>query len=432
MADLRSGRPPKALSPLLGIFITVLIDMLGFGLVIPDIQLRAKELYGGEGPMIGLAIASFSLAQLIATPLLGRLSDRVGRRKILFLTTLLSAVSFLFYAHATSLWVIFVARILAGVAGANLGVAYAYVADISTPQDRARSMGLIGAAFGLGFIFGPVLGSFLVMLGGGSPLVLGYTAAGLGFLNFLYVIFLLPEPPRAARAPSLGWKRDLQVALSSPNLAVMLFMLFVFNFGFANLHATFFQLLTSPRGIFRLAETDEALVRLWSDPSGHRLAQMLPAMLEDGRAAGALILMFIGFVSAMVQGGLIRRLSPKFGEVRLVRWALWTLVPAFLLIPVTPLWLPALGLWAAFAFATGVLQPCLSSLISQEAPAEMQGGVFGLTQSLNAGARVLGPLLGNVLFPLGPGLPYLAAASLVAVAGVTALRLRRVEAFGEV
>ena len=156
-------------SPLGAIFITVLIDLLSFGLVIPDIQIRGDSL-GASGWVRGLLLATFSIAQLLTAPYLGRLSDSIGRRLILLLTTVLSVICFVFYAHADTLVYLFISRVISGIAGANLPVAYAYVADVTKPEERAKGMGLIGAAFGVGFIFGPVLGGVLLQAGGGKPL----------------------------------------------------------------------------------------------------------------------------------------------------------------------------------------------------------------------------------------------------------------------
>ncbi len=233
-------KPP----PILAIALTVFVDLLGFGLVIPDIQLRGEKL-GAQGVILGLTIASFSIAQLLTAPLLGRWSDSVGRRRILLITSTLSWLAYLFYAHATVLWIMIAARVLGGIGAANLGVAYAYIADVTEPKDRAKAMGVLGASFGMGFIFGPPLGSYLVQLGHGGPLVLGYTSASLCLVNLLYIYFVLPESLKRGsregeeRAPSF---RNLHKALATPGLPLLLVMFFAVNFGFSNLESTFFRL----------------------------------------------------------------------------------------------------------------------------------------------------------------------------------------------
>jgi MFS transporter, DHA1 family, tetracycline resistance protein len=366
--------------------------MLAFGLVIPDIQIRGDRL-GAHGWMLGLLIASYSIAQLITAPLLGRWSDRIGRRKILLVTTALASVSFLFYGFATAIWIMLLARVLQGVAGANIGVAYAYIADVTKPEARAKSMGLIGMAFGLGFILGPVVGAKLVTLGGGEPLLLGYVAAGLAAINFLYVLLLLPDTRIAGsasdRAPTF---RNVSRALATPGLGLLLGMFFALSFGFSNLESTFFLLVTKE---FR--------------------------MTQEG---GALVLVFVGVISAIMQGGVIRWAAPRFGEAKLLRFAFLCQVPALALIPFAPPWIPLLTATLALGVGMGLAQPSLSSLISRYAPSAMQGGVFGVMQGLGALARVFGPLVANTLFAWQFWAPYAAAASIVMIPLVAAWWVR--------
>ncbi|RYG48244.1 MFS transporter, partial [bacterium] len=258
-------------SPLTGIFLTVLIDLLGFGMVIPDLQLRGERLAGAllklpesqwernatVGLYVGALLGGFSLAQLIANPFLGRLSDRIGRRKVLLVTTALSIAGSVFYAHADTYWFSFGARLLAGLAAANLGVAFAYVADVTTPENRASGVGKIGMALGLGFIFGPVLGATILQFSGDTPLWLGYIAAALSTINFLYIWFFLPES-RDVTAISdqkqTSFFEDLALALRTPSLRLLLAMFFTSNFAFAMLQTTFFRLLADNRGIFDLSD----------------------------------------------------------------------------------------------------------------------------------------------------------------------------------
>jgi len=374
-------KPP----PILAIALTVFIDLLSFGLVIPDIQLRGEKL-GATGTVLGLTIASFSIAQLLTAPFLGRWSDSVGRRSILLITSWLSCFAYLFYAHASVLWIMIAARVLGGCGAANLGVAYAYIADISTPQNRARSMGALGAAFGLGFIFGPPLGAFLVKLGNGTPIVLGYASAALCSINVLYIYFLLPESLKRGshegeeRAPSL---RNFAKALRTPGLPLLLMMFFAVNFGFSNLESTF----------FRLAEHQWQLDQIHS----------------------ALVLGEIGMVSAIMQGGLVRIVMPRFGEVNLLRLGFICQAPSLFLIPWSNPWIPLLTVTTIMAIGGGLAQPSMASLISRTAPATIQGGIFGVTQSLGAVARILGPVIGNSLFDVRHWLPCAFGAGVVAV-----------------
>lgn len=382
---------PRRLSPLVAVFLTVFLDMLSFGLVIPDIQLRGKAL-GAEGWINGLMIATFSIAQLLTAPWMGRWSDRAGRRIVLLATTALASVSFLVYANALSLPILFAARVLAGISGANLGVAFAYVADVTTPENRSRGMGLIGAAFGLGFIFGPVTGAWLVAAGGGQPHVLGYTAAFMAAVNCLFIWMLLPESnaPRDQNRP--GLIADLKIAFASPELRILLVLFFAANYAFSNLESTFFLLSTE---IFLLSQS-----------------------------AAAVVLVFVGIVGAIMQGLVSPRLTPIFGEVRLLRVGYLLQAPPLAILPFASPWWPLLLGALVLGVGSGLAQPSLGSLISQRAPATMQGGVFGVTQALGALARIVGPITANSLYAFKYWTPYALAGIIMLIPIFAAYRVR--------
>ena len=391
---------------LFAIFITVFVDLLAFGLVIPDIQLRGRSL-GLHGWELGVLLGTYSFAQLLTAPLLGRLSDRVGRRSILLITTLLATCGFLFYAHADHFYGILFARILAGIAGGNLGVAYAYVADVTEPKDRAKGMGLIGAAFGLGFILGPAAGGMLIQVGHDKPILLGYTAAALAFINFLYVFFLLPEPQRHREATQGTYFGNIKRAFTTPNLGLLLAMFFAANLGFTNLETTYFQLLAHKNWIFApVMHGDDLLAKHW----------------------GSYLLAYVGVIVAFMQGFLVRKLTPRFGEVKLVRYAYWALLPTMALVPFMPLWFPHMAILFVMAGANGLLQPNISSLVSRSAPLDMQGSIFGVTQALGACARVLGPLISNSLFDVQPYLPYVVGAAIILFPAFAAWKVRTPDA----
>lgn len=392
--------------PILGIFLTVFIDLLGFGLVIPDLQLRGRE-FGAVGIWLGIALGSYSLAQLVTAPILGRISDHQGRRTVLLISTLLSIGAYVVYAHVASLGWIIVSRVLSGVAAANVGVAFAYVADVTTPENRAKGMGTVGAAFGLGFIFGPILGVFLLQIGDNKPLLLGYTAAALSLINFLYVLLLLPDSARHETEAGGHYLSNFKRAFKAPGLATMLVMTFAAQFGFTNLESTFFQLLADKHWIFALP-----------DQGG--------GPLDNARGVGGLILGLVGIVGVFTQGFLVRVLTPKVGEVRLLRAAYFGMVPAIALIPFLPLWAPMILIGVVLlAICTGLAQPSLSSVISRTAPRDMQGGIFGVTLSLGALARFLGPLISNPLFEWRPYSPYLLGAVILVVPAALAWGLRQ-------
>lgn len=382
-------------SALFAIFLTVLIDMLSFGMAIPDLQLRGEAL-GAHGSLLGLMLASFSIAQLLTAPFLGQLSDRVGRRKVLLATCSMTMLCFLLYSQAHSLPIMFASRIIAGISGANIGVAFAYIADVTTPENRGKGMGMVGAAFGVGFIMGPPLGAYLVKLGNGGPLVLGLAAAGLALVNLFFVWRFLPESERSAPVASDAPRRNALVAnwhnviaaLRVPSLSLLIVLFFGSTFAFSNLESTFFLLLS----------------HRWNMPQDH----------------GALVLAWVGVVSAFMQGYFIRILMPRFGEANLMRFGYLLQVPVLLSIPFTPPWVPLMAGALLLGIATGAASPSTSSMISRTAPPTMQGSIFGITQSVGALGRVLGPLCGSTLFSQGPALPYFVAAGVMLVPAVLA------------
>jgi MFS family permease len=389
--------------PILAIFLTVLFDLLAFSIVIPDIQLRAEKLTSGlsqdrgiVGILIGLAIAAFSVAQFLVAPYLGRISDRSGRRPVLLITCALAFVSALVYTGATTYLILLLARILQGMAGANIGVAYAYVSDITTDEERGKSMGLLGMAFGIGFMFGPPLGAFLLQLGQGSPLYVGLASAFFALINFLFVAFFLPES-RAARPqePRSSTPQLLLVlqALKAPGLGRLLLLFFAANFAFTHLETTFFLLGEKS---YKFAEWETTLV-----------------------------LVFVGIVAVAMQGGLIRILLPRFGEVNLLRWGYLLQAPAMALIPWAVGWPMILAGALVLGIGSGMSQPSLSSLVSKSAPSDMTGSVFGVTQSLGAVARMVGPLSANFLFQIQPHWPYTLAAVLLLIPLAGAWTLKR-------
>lgn len=393
------------LPPILGIFLTVFLDILGFGLFIPDLQLRGRE-FGASGAMLGFALGSFSLAQLLTSPFFGRISDRYGRRRVLLFTTILSCISYTVYANASSLEWLIASRIISGIAAANVGVAFAYVADITTPEKRGAGMGAVGAAFGLGFIFGPGIGALLLAMGHNSPHLLGQVGAVLAGLNFLYVWLLLPESAQHETEAGGHYLENFGKAFRTPGLALMLLMFFAAQFGFSNLETTFFQLLAQKHWIFNLPE------------SGGSFS-------TNARGAGAIILTVVGIVSVAMQGRFVRILIPKHGEVKLLRFAYIGLVPMLALTPFLPLWIPMLIGVVLMGICMGLSQPSLSSLISRSAPKDMQGGVFGVTHSLGALARFTSPLIANLLFVAKPYFPYVFGAVVILVPASLAWSLRQ-------
>jgi MFS family permease len=394
----------KKLSPLVAIFLTVFIDMLGFGIVIPDIQRRGEVLVGA-GPQLGMLIAVYSLVSFIFAPLMGRWSDKIGRRGILVFTSLLAVASFGIYAFATEPWIMILSRALGGLSAANLGVAFAYVADVTKPEDRSKSMGLIGMAFGLGFILGPPIGGLLGQLDHkaylatqglqltretellafqGAPFLMGMAAAAFCFINFLVVVFALPESlkPGAEKAKAFNFQ-SLVTAFKTPGLSTLLILFFVANFAFTNLESTYFNLVNIRFGMTQ--------------------------------SEGTYVLAAVGVATAFMQGYFIRVLLAKFTEPSLLRFSYLLQGPLLISVPFFGPWIPMLLGAVGLGLSSGLSQPILSGLISQQTPPEMQGGIFGVTQGLGSMARIIGPIAGNWMLGIHPVLPYAVAGVLMII-----------------
>jgi len=368
---------------------------VGFGIVLPLLPFYADR-FGASGTQVGLLITVYSVVQFFLAPFWGRISDRVGRRPILILGLLGSSASYVVFAFAGSLAVLFLSRIMAGVGGATVPVAQAYIADITPPERRAGNLGLIGAAFGLGFIFGPALGGSLAPISVEAP---GLAAAALCLGNGILAFFLLPESlPQGEREARLIGRSpfrvgDLGSALRNPVTARILLLSFLFTVAFAAMQPTF-PLYGSIR--FGLEE----------------------------RNVGYLFA-FLGTVSAIVQGGLVRRVVPVLGEPRLIQLSGIPFVTGLLAVAYADsIFLLLLGL-ALLALGYGGTLPSIASLLSRVAPPQLQGSVLGLGQSVGSLARIVGPTLAGVVYDLrGIAWPYLVGAWVAGVAFLVATTLR--------
>jgi multidrug resistance protein len=397
---LSRTRTPRARLAIL--FLTVFVDLIGFGIVLPLLPFYADR-FGASGLDIGLLVMIYSLAQLFMAPVWGRLSDRVGRRPILLVGLVSSAVSYLIFAYAGSLAVLFLSRVLAGVGGATVPVAQAYIADITPPERRAGNMGLIGAAFGLGFIFGPALGGGLAPISAAAP---GLAAAALCLANAVLAFFFLPESlPAGERSrrrllPRAAGREALRVAVSSGKVLRLLALSFFFTMAFAAMQPTF-PLLGAAR--FGLEE----------------------------RSVGYLFA-FLGLISAVIQGGLVRRLVPLLGEVTLIRLCGGPFIAGLVLIALAPNVTVLLVALALLAIGFGGTLPSVVSLLSRVAPPELQGSVLGLGQSVGSLARVFGPVMAGLTFDhLGMAWPYLGGAAAASLALVAAFTLRQPRGDGD-
>jgi MFS transporter, DHA1 family, tetracycline resistance protein len=383
------------LSPLAIVFVTVFVDLLGFGIIIPLLPFYAER-FGGSAQTVALLSASFSAMQFVFMPIWGRLSDRVGRRPILLLGLFGSFASYLVFGLAGSLPLLFVSRMFAGIAGATVSTAQAFIADTTTPENRAKGMGLLGAAFGLGFVFGPALGGLLSRWGHAAPPLF---AAALSLANFGAAWFLLPESrpahvPATARA-TRSRLDSLRNALTRPGLPALLLIYVTVVAAFSGFETTF--ALFSER---RFAFTEETIGYLFA---------------------------YVGVVLSIVQGGLVGRAARRFGERRLVTAGLLLLATGLALVPLS-------RSVAELVVANGVLavgmafnSPALTALISKRSDPEDQGGILGVSQGLASLARIVGPAWGGYLFDRwGMTSPYFSSAALILIAcGISIVGLRK-------
>ncbi|MFM1767611.1 MAG: multidrug resistance protein [Verrucomicrobiota bacterium] len=400
---------------LLVVFLTVFIDLVGFGIVLPLLPIYSDN-FGASGLMIGAIMASFSAMQFLFAPWWGRLSDSVGRRPILLLSTAGAALSYAVFGYGstlqgnTALVVLLLSRVCAGICGANITVAQAYIADITPPEQRSKRMGLIGMAFGLGFIFGPILGGIAAkQFGLSGP---GYVASALCAANFLLALARLREsrqPDSAPAAPRPRLEAWAHVLRRSPSgLLVSVFFL-----------ATF---------CFTCFETTLGLM----------VGANFGLDLKSGRDAGTVtaLFAFCGIVGAFVQGGPVGRLVKKFGEPRLIAVSLILVAVSLAPIPfirgqsglswgvlVQPegrSWLLLLGALALLSIGSGLTRPPLFGMLSILTPANEQGETLGVAQSAGSLARILGPIFAGGLFQFQPSWAYLACAGLALLTGVFA------------
>jgi len=368
-------------SPLLFIFLTVFIDLLGFGIVIPLLPVYAQA-YGASQSELGLLFGCFSGMQFFFAPMWGRVSDRVGRRPVLVGGLLGTAGSYLLFGFADSMLLLFVSRLLAGFFGANVSTAQAYIADVTTPENRAKGMGMIGAAFGLGFTLGPWIGGELAAVSPGAP---GFLAAGLSLCAATFGYLKLAEPPRERRSAARIFRLDqARNAARDGRIGIVLLLGFLFIFSFSAFESMF--------TVFGLHEFPEVFgVPAAIEKASY--ADVLAAAPIVGRYMG-----FIGIVSAIIQGGLIRRLVPRFGETTLAVAGPAFLALSFLGLALAPSWSFVLlaCFWMPIGFGLG--NPAFQSLVSRASPREEQGAYLGLNQSTLSLARLAGPLAAGFAF----------------------------------
>ena len=367
------------------VYFTVFLDLVGFGIILPLLPFYA-EAFGATGIWVGAILTAYSAAQLAGASLLGRLSDRVGRRPVLLMSLAGSAASLLLCGLARSLWLLLAARALAGLFGGSIAAAQAYIADVTTPGERARYMGLLGASIGLGFVFGPALGSALARFGFGAA---AFAAAALAAANLLFALFRLPET-RPAEVRQHGhsrvdWSNFLD-ALHHPAIGRLLAATFLSTLAFVAMEATFALL-----GEVRFG-------------------------LDAGRLG--FVFAYVGVVMVIVQGGLVGRLAPRFGERALATAGALVMGASLAALPLVPSLGAAYVVLAGLAVGQGLTTPMLATLLSRATDADEQGGTLGLGQSLAAAARAVGPIGAGWLYDRAVAAPYAASAAAMVLAAL--------------
>ncbi len=397
-----SAPQPAGKSPLLVIFTTVFLDLVGFGMIIPLVGIYGRH-FGASGLELAVLGSVYSLMQFFFSPVWGSLSDRVGRRPILLLSLLGSTASYFLFAAADTLPLIILSRALAGIFAANISTAQAYIADVTTANDRAKGMGLIGAAFGIGFTLGPPIGGIsTAKLGMAAPGLIAGTLCG---ANLILAFFRLKESlpagireqnqAQAGTRSRLAQLHTLRRVIRDRPLFLPVISTFFATFAFSNLEQVF-SLLIQTR--FDLATTDAAY-------------------------RTGMVLMWSGVLGAVIQGGFIRKWVPKYGEVRLAITGFFIQGVSMVLFAHTPSYELFFASAIPLALGSGLINPTLAALVSKRANAGEQGAVIGLKEGMGSLARILGPFCGIMAFHHGMEFPFYIGACTVLLLG--ALWIRR-------
>lgn len=387
-------------SPLVVVFLIVFIDLIGFGIIIPLAPYLATHV--GATPFeVGFLMSIYSLMQFIFAPFWGKLSDRVGRRPILLMSLLGSSIAHLIFAFSSQLWMLFLSRAFAGFFGANISTAMAYIADVTEEKDRSKGMGLIGAAFGLGFITGPALGGILshygMKIGETPPFGMGFSALGASaicFLNFLVAIKVLKEslakgtPIKEKESRLLTIKRYI----ARPTLGFLIVLTFVSTFAFAHMEST--------------------------------LALFVKDLWDWDIIHASFAFAYVGLISVFTQGFLIRKLMPRYGEPRLLFFGLFLAAVGLAGIGFSHNVIQLIFSVTVMGLGMGLFNPSNLGSISLLAGIREQGAVMGVSQSFSALGRILGPASGGFIYEeVGTRFPFWIGAGVMFVGFLVLLRV---------
>jgi DHA1 family tetracycline resistance protein-like MFS transporter len=383
----QSADPRRRRAALTVLFLTVFVDLLGFGIVIPFLPLYAARMHVSAAG-IGLILSAYSLAQFLAAPILGRLSDHFGRRPIIMLGLFGSSLSYVIYGFAGSFAWLLISRAAHGACAGTISTAQAYVADTTDERGRAHGMGMIGAAFGLGFVLGPGIGG---LLGHSDLRVPVFFAAALTFANLLFAAVRLPESHQPNQAARLEFAHlfepfaRMPARLRDGRLTSLFGVAFLGTFAMAAFEATF--------------------------------AMMAPAVYGYGPAGVGGLLAYAGLMQAVVQGYLLGKIAPRAGEARLIKFGLIAFAIGLAPLASAGAHGGLFALLALLAIGYGFASPSVASLISKRAARHLQGEVLGVNQSAMSLARIFGPIAGGVIYgSIGPNAVYIGAALAVIAA----------------
>ncbi|GIN69986.1 tetracycline resistance MFS efflux pump [Bacillus sp. J14TS2] len=353
------------------LFAVMFFVMVGFGIIIPVLPFYAEEL-GATPTQLGLLMAVYSLMQLLFSPIWGRVSDRIGRKPVMLIGIFGLAISFFLMASASSLGMLFAARIIGGLlSSANMPTVTAYVADITSPEDRGKGMGVVGASVGLGFILGPAIGGIFSESNLSTPFLLSGISS---LITFLLVLFILRESlPADKRGTGTGKKESMFKALQGPISILFILQLFV-SLSMAGLEATFAYFAAKRAGL--------------------------------GTVQLGYLFMIMGFAGALVQGGLVGRLTKKYGEGAVIQLGIIISAIGFGLILLIDSFATAAIYLTIFGIGNGVIRPSVSALLTKTSTTG-HGNTTGLLSSFDSIGRIVGPPLGGWLFKTATGLPYI-------------------------
>jgi MFS transporter, DHA1 family, tetracycline resistance protein len=373
---------PKISRPLITIFLIVFIDLLGFGLILPLLPFIAER-YHATPQMIGLLAATYSFFQFVSAPILGRLSDKYGRKKLLIISQFGTFVGFIILGFSTTLAMLFLSRIIDGITGGNISIAQAYIADTTDKKNRAQGMGLIGAAFGLGFVIGPVLGGYLFRYGFSVP---AFFAAAISMLTMILTAIFLKESVSKENQQAAGKQNglsELKLLFKNNNLVRFTTVFFVLNLAFSS-----FQ------GIFAL----------WTQKYLGWTPQQIGYMFT-----------YIGIIAVVTQIKILPELLKRSTEIKLTMSGLTLMAVSFIWLALSKSLFSVLGANTLIVIGSGLMGPTTQALATEEVKSTEHGTTMGIFQSFASVGRILGPILGGYLFAAHPNMPFFTAAAATAI-----------------